>query len=118
MKNYKLAREALANDCHLVGNYVGPIGSARTCAIGRLAIMSGVTREELRPLNNIPIISRRMIAVRNAIASKFGLNMIELSLIQEANDCYADKLDSSITERQKDVLKVLDNIHQHHENKS
>jgi predicted DNA binding protein len=116
MKNYKLAREALANDCHLVGEYVGPPGSAHTCPIGRLAIMSGVTRNELRKVNGISIWTilpdQTIVNIQHKIHEKFGLSIKEMARLQEANDSYLDKLDSSLTERQKDVLKVLDNIHQ------
>jgi len=121
MKNYKLAREALANDCHLVGEYVGPPGSAHTCPIGRLAIMSGITRSELRKVNHIdietPMRDSIIANIRKSIHKKFGLSPQELGLIQSENDSQLDRLDNSLAKRQKDVLKVLDNIHQHHENK-
>lgn len=113
MKHYNLAREALSNDCQLVGRYVGDPGSKSTCPIGRLAIMSGVTRKQLRDVNEIAIAwhNKAMLRIRDSIFVKFNLSRHDLSRIQAVNDSWLDTMDENLDKRREAVLSELDAIH-------
>lgn len=102
MKNKRLALKLLANDCQLIGFYVS---KAKTCAVGCLALASGVSKNQLALWNGRVITAYELDSVRSIIYEKFALNDRDLDRIQEANDG-----EDSLLARRKAVLKVVRSI--------
>ena len=90
MKNKKLLLAAIAEDCKLRFRYINNAGE--TCAIGKLALLAGVSEETLRAAGKTTIMSREpgddvlVDPIRDKIYEKFGLDECHLALIQELND--------------------------------
>lgn len=103
MKNKTLALRLLAKDCQVNGRYV--VGE-KTCAIGCLAIASGVSKARLRKCNELLIGCCEMEAVRERILNKFELHRFELCWIQQAND--NEEVD--IQARRRAVMAVVRGI--------
>lgn len=99
MKNKRLALKLLAKDCELAHQYVQ---GGKTCAVGCLALASGVSRRTLIRYGKIWISDGRLFFVAARIQEKFSLSTRQLELIQETNDrC------TTTADRRKAVLKVV-----------
>jgi hypothetical protein len=112
MKNKALAIEAIKNDCELQGRYWC---DGKTCAVGKLAQLAGITDNELRLMGTACINAnsqfhdaqkgRLVLKTTDAIWEKFGLSVRDLVEIQEAND-HSRYYDLGI--RRSEVAKVLE----------
>ncbi len=87
MKNKQLALDELAKDCKIKHHYLDKQGN--TCAIGRLAQLSGVPNETLIAADVNPIDDKSNTdcsSMAEAIEKRFGLTAYELKTIQRLND--------------------------------
>lgn len=102
MKNKQLALKLLAKDCEKAGRYVD---GRKTCAVGCLALASGVDMDALIKLGGAPIQRNALFEVRMLIRAKFNLSDEDLGRIQQAND-----VNNTVKERRKAVLKIVQAI--------
>jgi hypothetical protein len=97
MKNQNLAIKLIQKDCHIRGKLLDENGF--TCAVGALALASGVTRKHL--LNQETLDMNGEIK----IAKKFGLVNWQLSQIISRNDD-----EPRLRDRRREVIKFLRTI--------
>ncbi len=88
MKNKALAIRLIKKDCKLQSEYIDCKGN--TCAIGMLALKSGVSKRRLEDAGSCPINDqvgyRGIKEIAEDIRIKFGLSQEQQSEIQTIND--------------------------------
>lgn len=105
LKNKRLLKKLIAEDCELQGQYYY---RGKTCAIGRLAIDCGISKEMLKKINRLPIYItevKDIETVCRAIQNKFGLSPSMLDEIQYRNDRYYDP-----EPRRDGILRYINNL--------
>lgn len=108
-EQYREARAILENDCESQREYLNDDG--KTCAIGALALASGITRQGLRRGNSKGIHERPSLA--KAIARRFGLSLQAQEWLQAENDRSivwrsGQVFLASLSERRAAVIEALD----------
>lgn len=105
MKNKQLAISAIRKGCQLRERYYDP-ETKRTCAIGCLALLAGVSKKDLRLSAGIPIhCSGAPSVLREAISCKFGLSAVDQIKIQVKNDNEQD-----LEIRRALIIKFLESL--------
>lgn len=100
MKNKQKAMEAISKDCQVQYEYYTPGG---TCALGCLALLSGVSEDELVRASSENI--SRCPEIYEPIEAEFGLTVGQQRRIQVLNDQNFEMLD-----RRDAVLKYLERL--------
>lgn len=99
MKNKKLAIRLLSRDCEITCQYVN---GKNTCAVGCLALASGVSRAALKKVNDLAVTAYEVVPLTEKIWDKFGLGLAALRKIQTANDNH-----ETVDERRRAVLHLI-----------
>lgn len=105
MKNKTLAIRAIQKDCQLQAEYYS---RGKTCAIGCLALLSGVSKDTLKDGDATRIcgFDDSVLRIALAISKRFDLSLTQLSEIQDMND----DSHNDIATRRRLIVKYLKSI--------